>query len=57
MPDYNPEVADELLRPLGKFTQDSLFVLVTVSVPKEIKNFEVERVRGIYIPFWLYNVE
>lgn len=26
-------------------------------VPKEIKNFEVERVRGIYIPFWLYNVE
>ena len=29
VPDYNPEVADELLRPLGKFTQDSLFVLVT----------------------------
>lgn len=26
-------------------------------VPKEIKNFEVERVRGIYIPFWLYNIE
>lgn len=26
-------------------------------VPKGIKNFEVERVRGIYIPFWLYNVE
>lgn len=26
-------------------------------VPQEIKNFEVERVRGIYIPFWLYNVE
>lgn len=26
-------------------------------VPKEIKDFEVERVRGIYIPFWLYNVE
>ncbi len=26
-------------------------------VPNEIKNFEVERVRGIYIPFWLYNVE
>lgn len=26
-------------------------------VPKEIKNFEVERVRGIYIPFWLYDVE
>ncbi len=26
-------------------------------VPKEIKNFEIERVRGIYIPFWLYDVE
>ena len=26
-------------------------------VPKEIKDFEVERVRGIYIPFWLYDVE
>ena len=26
-------------------------------VPEEIKNFEVERVRGIYIPFWLYDVE
>lgn len=28
-----------------------------IFVPQEIKNFEVERVRGIYIPFWLYNVE
>lgn len=26
-------------------------------VPKEMKDFEVERVRGIYIPFWLYDVE
>ncbi len=26
-------------------------------VPKEVKNFEVERVRGIYIPFWLHDVE
>jgi len=25
-------------------------------VPKEIKNFEVERVRGIYIPYWLYDI-
>lgn len=24
-------------------------------VPKEIKDFEVERVRGIYIPYWLYD--
>ncbi len=25
-------------------------------IPKEIRNFEVERVRGIYIPYWLYDV-
>lgn len=25
-------------------------------IPKEIKNFEVERVTGIYIPYWLYDV-
>ena len=24
-------------------------------IPKEVKNFEVERVRGIYIPYWLYD--
>ena len=26
-------------------------------VPKEIQNFEIERVRGIYIPFWLYDID
>ena len=41
VPDYNPEVADELLRPLGKFTQDSLFVLVTVTVPREIEKISI----------------
>lgn len=25
-------------------------------VPKEIKSFDIERVRGIYIPFWLFNI-
>lgn len=25
-------------------------------VPKAIRDFEVERVRGIYVPFWLYDV-
>ncbi len=25
-------------------------------VPREIKNFEVEKVRGIYVPYWLYNI-
>ena len=25
-------------------------------VPDEIKNFEVEKLRGIYVPFWLYDI-
>ena len=25
-------------------------------VPEAIKNFEIERVRGIYVPFWLYDI-
>ena len=25
-------------------------------VPDAIKNFEIERVRGIYVPFWLYDI-
>lgn len=27
-----------------------------IFVPNEIKNFEVEKVRGIYIPYWLFDV-
>ena len=26
-------------------------------VPKEIQHFEIERVRGIYVPFWLYDID
>lgn len=40
-PDYDPEVEDELLRPLGNITTENLFVLVTVSVPKNIKDISV----------------
>ena len=25
-------------------------------IPEEIKNFKIERLRGIYIPFWLYDL-
>lgn len=25
-------------------------------VPNEIRNFSIERVRGIYVPFWLYDI-
>lgn len=36
MPEYNPTVNDELLRPLGELTSDNLYVLVTVTVPSDI---------------------
>lgn len=40
-PDYNPNVEDELLKPLGELTEDNLFVLVTVTVPQDIKEVAV----------------
>lgn len=36
--EYNPQVEDELLKPLGKFLGDDMLVLVTVSIPTDIKN-------------------
>lgn len=39
--DYNPSVEDELLQPLGKLTQDNLIVLVTLTVPQNIKEMTV----------------
>lgn len=41
VPEYNPEVEDELLRPLGKMEPEDVLVLVTVSVPKDIKNISI----------------
>lgn len=38
---YNPTVEDEFIKPLGDFTPDDLFVLVTVTVPKDIKQIAV----------------
>jgi flagellar assembly factor FliW len=39
--DYNPEVEDELLKPLGGLDPDQLLVLVTVTVPKDLKKMTV----------------
>lgn len=41
MPDYDPEVNDELLTVLGNLTQDNLLVLVTVTVPSDLKQMSV----------------
>jgi len=41
VPDYNPEVEDELLKPIGELNPDSVLVLVTLTVPKDIKNMTI----------------
>lgn len=41
MPEYNPIVEDELLKNLGEYDDNTLSVLVTVTVPKEIENMTV----------------
>ncbi len=40
-PEYNPEVDDELLRPLGTLVPDETLVLVTVTVPKDLTQMTV----------------
>ncbi|MDO4303348.1 MAG: flagellar assembly protein FliW [Bacillota bacterium] len=40
-PDYNPEVDDELLKPLGELVPDELLVLVTVTVPSDLAQMSV----------------
>lgn len=39
--DYNPEVDDELLKHLGELNPEEMLVLVTVTVPKDIKQMTV----------------
>jgi flagellar assembly factor FliW len=36
--DYNPVVEDELIKSLGEITQDSIMVLVSVTIPPDIKS-------------------
>lgn len=40
-PDYNPVVEDELLKPIGSLNPDSVLVLVTLTVPKDVKQMSV----------------
>ncbi|MBR5360202.1 MAG: flagellar assembly protein FliW [Lachnospiraceae bacterium] len=40
-PDYNPVVEDELLKPIGELNPESVLVLVTLTVPKDVKKMSV----------------
>ena len=40
-PDYDPEVEDELLAGLGGLTQENILVLVTTTVPADLKQMSV----------------
>ena len=40
-PDYNPEVDDEILKPIGELSPEETLVLVTVTVPSDITKMTV----------------
>lgn len=40
-PDYNPEVDEELLASAGNLNADNILVMVTVTVPSDLKNMSV----------------
>ena len=41
IPDYNPQVEDEWLKPLGDLNPEHLLVLVTVTVPSDLTKMTV----------------
>lgn len=41
MPDYNPNIEDDLLIPLGSINEENTLVLVTITVPHEIEKMTV----------------
>ena len=40
-PEYNPEVDDELLKPIGKLDPEEMLVMVTVTVPSDLTKMSV----------------
>lgn len=41
MENYNPTVDDEYLAPVGELAEDQIYLLVTITVPSEIKKMSV----------------
>jgi len=39
--DYNPTINDEILKPLGELTGENIFVLSTVTVPKDLEKMSI----------------
>ena len=39
--DYHPTVSNEILAPLGELTDENTYILVTVTVPKDITQFSI----------------
>lgn len=39
--DYQPNVNEEIVAPLGELTADNAYILVTVTVPKKVEDFSV----------------
>lgn len=39
--DYNPTINDEILKPLGALNEDNIFVLSTVTVPKDLEKMSI----------------
>ena len=37
MDDYNPQIEDEMLKPLGEITEDNIIVLISITVPTDIE--------------------
>ena len=39
--DYNPTINDEILKPLGELSDENIFVLSTVTVPKQLEKMSI----------------
>lgn len=47
-PDYNPQVDDEILKPIGDIIPEELLVLVTVTVPSDLTKMSIN-LRGPFV--------
>lgn len=41
LPEYNPQIEDELLKPLGELGADNMLVLITITIPSDLTKMTV----------------